>query len=102
MPPSPMSTLVFAAAMGMLWLSVAPLVSGSSPRCSARATMATLLEGQRHASNRRKNFRLGQPVGEIKDLAFMPIICLGQFGTPRENRTQLCGKFGLSVRLAED
>jgi predicted MFS family arabinose efflux permease len=27
-PISPMSTLVFAAAMGFLWLSVAPLVSG--------------------------------------------------------------------------
>lgn len=28
MPSTPASTLVFAAAMGMLWLSVAPLVSG--------------------------------------------------------------------------
>lgn len=28
MPPTPTSTLLFAAAMGMLWLSVAPLVSG--------------------------------------------------------------------------
>jgi MFS family permease len=28
MPPTPTSTLLFAAAMGMLWLSVAPLVGG--------------------------------------------------------------------------
>ena len=38
LPPSPMSTLVFAAAMGALWLSVSPLISGLWCICSACAT----------------------------------------------------------------
>jgi MFS family permease len=43
MPPSPASTLVFAAAMGMLWLSVAPLVSGLVAEMFGTRWMATLL-----------------------------------------------------------
>ena len=43
MPPSPASTLVFAAAMGMLWLSVAPLVSGLVAEMFGTRYMATLL-----------------------------------------------------------
>jgi MFS family permease len=43
MPPTPMSTLVFAAAMGMLWLSVAPLVSGLVAEMFGTRYMATLL-----------------------------------------------------------
>ncbi|HEY1430103.1 MAG TPA: hypothetical protein VGF39_00485 [Stellaceae bacterium] len=43
MPPTPASTLVFAAAMGMLWLSVAPLVSGLVGEMFGTRYMATLL-----------------------------------------------------------
>ena len=43
MPPTPASTLVFAAAMGMLWLSVAPLVSGFVAEMFGTRYMATLL-----------------------------------------------------------
>ncbi len=43
MPPSAASTLVFAAAMGMLWLSVAPLVSGLVAEMFGTRYMATLL-----------------------------------------------------------
>jgi MFS family permease len=43
MPPSPASTLLFAAAMGMLWLSVAPLVSGLVAEMFGTRYMATLL-----------------------------------------------------------
>jgi MFS family permease len=42
-PPTPMSTLVFAAAMGMLWLSVAPLVGGLVADMFGTRYMATLL-----------------------------------------------------------
>jgi MFS family permease len=43
MPPTPTSTLLFAAAMGMLWLSVAPLVSGLVAEMFGTRYMATLL-----------------------------------------------------------
>src|SRR5205823_8225138 len=43
MPPTPASTLVFAAAMGMLWLSVAPLVSGLVAEMFGTRYMAMLL-----------------------------------------------------------
>jgi MFS family permease len=43
MPPTPTSTLLFAAAMGMLWLSVAPLVSGLVADLFGTRYMATLL-----------------------------------------------------------
>ncbi|MBV9863557.1 MAG: MFS transporter [Alphaproteobacteria bacterium] len=43
MPPTPASTLVFAAAMGMLWLSVAPLVSGLVAEMFGTRYMGTLL-----------------------------------------------------------
>jgi MFS family permease len=43
MSPTPASTLVFAAAMGMLWLSVAPLVSGLVAEMFGTRYMATLL-----------------------------------------------------------
>ncbi|MBV8889135.1 MAG: MFS transporter [Alphaproteobacteria bacterium] len=43
LPPTPASTLVFAAAMGMLWLSVAPLVSGLVAEMFGTRYMATLL-----------------------------------------------------------
>jgi len=43
MPPTSASTLVFAAAMGMLWLSVAPLVSGLVAEMFGTRYMATLL-----------------------------------------------------------
>jgi MFS family permease len=43
MPPTPASTLVFAAAMGTLWLSVAPLVSGLVAEMFGTRYMATLL-----------------------------------------------------------
>ena len=43
MPPTQASTLVFAAAMGMLWLSVAPLVSGLVAEMFGTRYMATLL-----------------------------------------------------------
>jgi predicted MFS family arabinose efflux permease len=42
MPPSPMSTLVFAAAMGTLWLGVVPLVSGLVIHLFGLRYMATL------------------------------------------------------------
>jgi predicted MFS family arabinose efflux permease len=43
MPPTQFSTLLFAAAMGMLWLSVAPLVSGLVAEMFGTRYMATLL-----------------------------------------------------------
>jgi MFS family permease len=43
MPPTPTSTLLFAAAMGMLWLSVAPLVGGLVADIFGTRYMATLL-----------------------------------------------------------
>ena len=43
MPPTPTTTLVFAGAMGMLWLSVAPLVSGLVAEMFGTRYMATLL-----------------------------------------------------------
>src|SRR5260370_35405332 len=43
MPPTPASPLLFAAAMGMLWLSVAPLVSGLVAEMFGTRYMATLL-----------------------------------------------------------
>lgn len=43
MPPTPASTPVFAAAMGTLWLSVAPLVSGLVAYMFGTRYMATLL-----------------------------------------------------------
>ncbi|HEX3864685.1 MAG TPA: MFS transporter [Stellaceae bacterium] len=43
MPPTAASTLMFAAAMGMLWLSVAPLVSGLVAEMFGTRYMATLL-----------------------------------------------------------
>ena len=42
-PPTPASTLVFAAAMGMLWLGVIPLVSGLVAEMFGTRYMATLL-----------------------------------------------------------
>jgi MFS family permease len=42
-PPTPTSTLVFAAAMGMLWLGVIPLVSGLVAEMFGTRYMATLL-----------------------------------------------------------
>ena len=42
-PPTPTTTLVFAAAMGMLWLSVAPLISGLVAEMFGTRYMATLL-----------------------------------------------------------
>src|SRR5690349_938559 len=43
MPPTPATTLLFAAAMGMLWLSVAPLVSGLVAEMFGTRYMAALL-----------------------------------------------------------
>ncbi|MGD9615726.1 MAG: MFS transporter [Alphaproteobacteria bacterium] len=43
LPPTPATTLIFAAAMGMLWLSVAPLVSGLVAEMFGTRYMATLL-----------------------------------------------------------
>jgi MFS family permease len=43
MPPTPTTTLVFAAAMGMLWLGVVPLVSGFVAEMFGTRYMATLL-----------------------------------------------------------
>ena len=43
MPPTPATTLFFAGAMGMLWLSVAPLVSGLVAEMFGTRYMATLL-----------------------------------------------------------
>ena len=42
-PPTPTTTLVFAAAMGMLWLSVSPLISGLVAEMFGTRYMATLL-----------------------------------------------------------
>jgi len=42
-PPSPTSTLVFAAAMGTLWLGVAPLIGGLVVHLFGLRYMATLL-----------------------------------------------------------
>ncbi len=42
-PPTPMSTLIFAAAMGMLWLGVIPLVSGYVAELFGTRYMATIL-----------------------------------------------------------
>jgi MFS family permease len=42
-PPSPLSTIVFAAAMGMLWLGVIPLVSGFVAELFGTRYMATIL-----------------------------------------------------------
>ena len=42
-PPTPFSTLVFAAVMGMLWLGVVPLVSGLVAEMFGTRYMATLL-----------------------------------------------------------
>jgi MFS family permease len=43
LPPTPTSTLLFAAAMGMLWLGVAPLISGLVAEMFGTRYMATLL-----------------------------------------------------------
>jgi MFS family permease len=43
MPPTPTSTIVFAAAMGMLWLGVIPLVSGYVAELFGTRYMATIL-----------------------------------------------------------
>jgi MFS family permease len=43
MPPTPTSTIVFAAAMGMLWLGVIPLVSGFVADLFGTQYMATIL-----------------------------------------------------------
>jgi MFS family permease len=43
MPPTPTSTIVFAAAMGMLWLGVIPLVSGLVAEMFGTRYMATIL-----------------------------------------------------------
>jgi MFS family permease len=43
LPPTPATTLLFAAAMGMLWLSVAPLVTGMVAEMFGTRYMATLL-----------------------------------------------------------
>jgi predicted MFS family arabinose efflux permease len=42
-PPTPISTIVFAAAMGMLWLGVIPLVSGFVAELFGTRYMATIL-----------------------------------------------------------
>jgi MFS family permease len=43
LPPTPATTLLFAAAMGMLWLSVAPLIGGLVADMFGTRYMATLL-----------------------------------------------------------
>lgn len=43
LPPTPVTTIVFAAAMGMLWLGVIPLVSGYVADLFGTTNMATLL-----------------------------------------------------------
>ena len=43
MPPTPTTTILFAAAMGMLWLGVIPLVSGYVADLFGTRNMATLL-----------------------------------------------------------
>jgi MFS family permease len=42
-PPTPASTIIFAAAMGMLWLGVIPLVSGYVAELFGTRYMATIL-----------------------------------------------------------
>ena len=42
-PPTPTTTIVFAAAMGMLWLGVIPLVSGYVAELFGTRYMATIL-----------------------------------------------------------
>jgi len=42
-PPTPTSTIIFAAVMGMLWLGVIPLISGSVAEMFGTRTMATIL-----------------------------------------------------------
>jgi predicted MFS family arabinose efflux permease len=42
-PPTPASTIAFAAAMGMLWLGVVPLVSGFVAELFGTRYMATIL-----------------------------------------------------------
>jgi MFS family permease len=42
-PPTPVTTILFAAAMGMLWLGVIPLVSGYVAELFGTRNMATLL-----------------------------------------------------------
>jgi predicted MFS family arabinose efflux permease len=42
-PPTPVTTIVFAAAMGMMWLGVIPLVSGYVADLFGTRNMATLL-----------------------------------------------------------
>ena len=42
-PPTPATTIVFAAAMGMMWLGVIPLVSGYVADLFGTRNMATLL-----------------------------------------------------------
>jgi predicted MFS family arabinose efflux permease len=42
LPPSTMSTLIFAAAMGLLWLGVVPLVNGLVSQLFGVRYMATL------------------------------------------------------------
>ena len=62
MPPTPASTLLFAAAMGMLWLSVAPLVSGLARRRDVRHPLHgdPARDLLRHASGRVVARRLGR------------------------------------------
>ena len=43
LPPTPVTTILFAAAMGMLWLGVIPLVSGHVAEMFGTRYMATLL-----------------------------------------------------------
>ncbi len=43
LPPTPTTTIIFAAAMGMLWLGVIPLVSGYVADLFGTRNMATLL-----------------------------------------------------------
>jgi predicted MFS family arabinose efflux permease len=43
MPPTPTTTIFFAAAMGMLWLGVIPLVSGYVAELFGTRYMATIL-----------------------------------------------------------
>ena len=42
-PPTPATTILFAAAMGMMWLGVIPLVSGYVADLFGTRNMATLL-----------------------------------------------------------
>ena len=43
LPPTPTTTIIFAAAMGMLWLGVIPLVSGYVAELFGTRYMATIL-----------------------------------------------------------